>query len=114
MKFRCPFIAFFIASWLSFYAAAASVPQKLPDFEWPVWPSESESVGTSHGPFPFWCDTSNSSKGAYKFTCLARTVHDFVSAERFSHNNTRRCIAMVWILIVGRGGSCPAGSGHAV
>lgn len=28
--------------------------------------------GTSYGPFPFWCDTSSSEKGAYKFLCLDR------------------------------------------
>ena len=43
MKFySCPFLAFFIASWLSCCAFAATVPQKLPTFSWPVrsdfWP----------------------------------------------------------------------------
>lgn len=41
-------------------------------WEWPAWPEESEMYGTSYGPFPFWCDTSNSTKGAYKFLCLDR------------------------------------------
>jgi len=41
-------------------------------WEWPAWPEESEMHGTGYGPFPFWCDTSNSTKGAYKFLCLDR------------------------------------------
>jgi len=55
-------------------AFAAPVPQHMPPFQWPVWPNESESVGTSGGPFPFWCDTANNTKGAFKFTCLDRVA----------------------------------------
>lgn len=44
----------------------------LAKFKWPVWPDESEAIGSSSGPFPFWCDTSKSEKGAFKFTCLDR------------------------------------------
>ena len=51
---------------------------------------ESESVGTSHGPFPFWCDTSNSSKGAYKFTCLDRvTPYEVEHRTRFLYSYSR-------------------------
>lgn len=47
-------------------------PQHLGKFSWPVWANESEAIGTSSGPFPFWCDTANQTKGAYKFLCLDR------------------------------------------
>ena len=39
---------------------------------WPVWPETAVGVGSSVGPFPFWCDTANQTKGAYKFLCLNR------------------------------------------
>jgi len=87
---KCPFLAFFIVLWLDTFALAATVPQKLPKFEWPVWPAESESVGTSHGPFPFWCDTANSTKGAYKFTCLDRkTPYEVEHRTRFLYSYSR-------------------------
>merc|ERR1719163_1768847 len=43
-------------------------------WKWPVWPEEFEMVGRSIGPFPFWCDTHNNSKGAFKFLCLNRDL----------------------------------------
>lgn len=42
------------------------------DFKWPAWPNNSIMEGTDIGPFPFWCDTHNQSKGAYKYACLDR------------------------------------------
>lgn len=63
-------------------AAQQFIPnQTLPDFKWPQWPFESEVIGTSIGPFPFWCDTANKTKGAFKFTCINR--------DHKTHHRTR-------------------------
>eukprot|EP00299_Pterocystis_sp_00344_P006890 c1953_g1_i1.p1 GENE.c1953_g1_i1~~c1953_g1_i1.p1 ORF type:complete len:299 (+),score=34.29 c1953_g1_i1:35-898(+) len=56
----------------SVFLASILVSVCLAAYEWPVWPNESEMYGTSYGPFPFWCDTANSTKGAFKFLCLNR------------------------------------------
>jgi hypothetical protein len=90
MNTKCPFFAALFLLCLDVFALAAQVPQHLPAFAWPVWPAESESVGTSSGPFPFWCDTSNSSKGAYKFTCLDRVApYEQEHRTRFLYSYSR-------------------------
>lgn len=60
---------------LRFVALIALAVAPVIAYEWPVWPEESEMYGVSYGPFPFWCDTANSTKGAFKFLCLDRDTN---------------------------------------
>lgn len=80
-------------SGLAFASQSFAAPDPVVTPAWPVWPEEATATGTSVGPFPFWCDTgpsgSNSSKGAYKFTCLDRdTTVSHNSKLLYSHKKS--------------------------